>query len=93
MVTKLTVAHCIMAYEAVYRIKPLLDQISEGLKSCNVLNAVQAFPELFLPLFVDTGGLSSEDVLAAVLVNTESDDPVIGHFKKYFGDCNGQGTQ
>ena len=37
MVTKLTVAHCIMAYEAVYRIKPLLEQISEGL---NIVGAL-----------------------------------------------------
>ena len=68
MSTKQTVAQDIMTYEALYRIKPLLDDFAKGLENCSVLKCVRVFPELFLPLFVYTGNLSA-DVLEAICEN------------------------
>ena len=35
-----------------------------GLKSCMVLRAIQDFPDLYLPLFVDTGEINLDDPIS-----------------------------
>ena len=60
-----------------------------------VLKAVQAFPELYLPLFVHTGDIKSRDVLEAVYVAetvTKLDYPVIVHMKHYIEKCDSKGN-
>ena len=64
MSTKQSVSHNIMTCEAIYRVKPLLEQIADGLKSCMVLRAIQDFPDLYLPLFVDTGEINLDDPIS-----------------------------
>ena len=51
---------------------PMLDQIAEGLKQAGVLRVMRLFPEIFAPLLIYSGVVSSEDVLQALDIDADS---------------------
>ena len=72
--TKASVAQSILLYEG---IKPLLDQLANGLQCCGVLKMMRNFPDLFIPFFVHTGDISCNDVCEAIC--SESTNVVVEH--------------
>ena len=71
--TKDSIAQDIMTYEGLYKVAPLLDQLADGLRSGGLLQSMQAYPQLFAPLFINTGELTVDDVLQALYVEEETE--------------------
>ena len=84
MSTKDAVAQQVLTNEALYRISPMLDQITDGLKHCTILKMLRALPEVCLPLLTYNGVLSAEDVLHALCVDDTSVDEVAFKFLQRF---------
>ena len=91
--TKSTVAQNVFTHEALYRLSPLLDQMAEGLKKNGLLRAIRIFPNLYAPLFIYTGCLSSEEVQAALYVDDdyEMDKETMAHLRHYIQECDEAG--
>ena len=58
-----SIAQSILLYEGLYRFKSLLDHMAIGLKACNILKCMQSFPTLYIPLFMHTGDVNSDDAI------------------------------
>ena len=89
MQSKESIAQNILAYYALFRLTPLLDQLVMGLKKSGILRAVQTFPSLYASLFMYTGEVTVDDVLEAVYVDEsetekEPEDDVTLAFLKRF---------
>ena len=62
-----------MTYEGLYKVAPLLDQLADGLRSGGLLQSMQSYPQLFAPLFINTGEITVDDVLQALYVDEETE--------------------
>lgn len=97
MHSKDSVAQNVLTHEALYRITPLLDQISQGLKKGGILRCIQMFPYEYAPLLVYTGELSATDVLEAIYVDDEEtevqegDNITLAFLRRFVHDCDGDG--
>ena len=97
MHSKDSVAQNVLTHEALYRITPLLDQISHGLRKGDMLRPIQCFPHLYAPLLIYTGELSTADVLEAIYVDeleTEvlpGDSITLAFLRRYVQDCDEDG--
>lgn len=86
-----------MQYEAIDKVERVLSQFRQGLSSTKVLQAMQAFPELFFKLFVYSGEPSADDVLKAIFVDEEEtvqqegDSLILAWTQQYVKECDGQG--
>ena len=58
-----------MTYVGLYKVAPLLDQLADGLRSVGLLQSMQSYPQLFAPLFINTGEITVDDVLQALYVD------------------------
>ena len=63
MTTRHSVVQDIILHEVIAKRQKMLDQLAEGLNGLGLLSLIRAFPEVFLPLFVSTGDISSADVI------------------------------
>ena len=73
----------IISFEAVYKMSKLMDQFCDGLRSTRILNAVRAFPELFIQLLTYTGDVSSESVLEALSVDRDSPTELFEFLRRF----------
>jgi hypothetical protein len=73
MSTKDVIAQHIFVYDALYRRSSLLDQFQQGLKHMGVLEVIEVFPEEMSKLFTYTGEITTEEVLEAVYMETETE--------------------
>ena len=48
-------------------------QLADGLRSGGLLQSMQVYPQLFAPLFINTGELTVDDVLQALYVEVETE--------------------
>ena len=77
-------------FDGIYRIKPVLDHLSTGLKACGILKVMKSFPELFLSLFVHTGEISNDDVCEALY--SEDSGCVLDHLNRFVRELDKEGT-
>ena len=62
MDTVSAICHSILYYEALQKRKVLFDALVTGLQAFNLITALQAFPDLFQPLFVASPPCTPEEV-------------------------------
>ena len=93
--------HCgpkFTTHAALYRITPLLEQISTGIKKNGLLRAIQSFPDIYAPLFVYVGEVSVEDVLNAVYIDFEitvlspEDERTLSLLKRFITEADSEGN-
>ena len=86
-----------LTYGALYRITPLLQQISAGLKKNGLMRAIQNFPDLYAPLFIYIGEVSAEDVLNAIYIDSEittvgpQDEHTLSLLKRFITEADSEG--
>ena len=73
----------------------MLDQIAEGLEGLGVLRLLQAFPDLFRPLFVSDGKVTAA-TLKAIIKKPKKMTPdnfvAWQYLMKFVDELNGEGT-
>jgi len=93
-----TVAQNLLMHAALYRITPLLQQISAGLKSNGLLRAIESFPDVYAPLFVYMGEVSVKDVLKAIYIDFElttvgpQDEHTLSLLKCFIAEADSEGN-
>ena len=55
--------HTILVYDVLHKRKPFLDSLSEGLEVFGIQTLIKLFPEIMKPLFVNSGDITSVDVI------------------------------
>lgn len=73
-----SVAQNVLTHEALYRITPLLDQISAGLMKGDMMCSIQCFPHVYAALLIYTGELSTADILEAIYVDEQETEFQLG---------------
>jgi hypothetical protein len=64
-----------MIFNELVKVKPLMDQLCEGLQNLGVLSLIQAFPKPFYPLFVAPQNLTAEMVTRIINVSISEASP------------------
>lgn len=77
--------------DALYRRKPVLDSLAEGLKACGILKLMRNFPNCFVSLFVSTGELSNEEVCEALYSEPETQDIAFQYLKSFVRSLDKEG--
>lgn len=91
-------AQNLLTHAALYRITPLLQQISAGLKNNGLLRTIESFPDVYAPLFVYMGEVSVEDVLNAVYIDFElttvgpQDEHTLPLLKRLIAEADSEGN-
>ena len=81
----------VVAFEAVYKLAKLLDELCEGLKHFRVLRTMRTFPNLFVHLFTYTASVTSADVLGAICVPQGADESVTEFMTSFINDLDENG--
>ena len=85
------VSNSLMVHEALYKISKLLDELQVGLKDIEILDVIQAFPELFLKLFTFNGFIANADVLQALCIQDEDEGELVLFLYCYIEELTKQG--
>ena len=63
--------------------------MASGLKECGILQSIQAFPSLYIPMFMHTGDMSSSEVLKAITFTEDSEsEMVLAHLNRFIMESN-----
>lgn len=92
MANKDSVAQSVMQHEGLFKISALLDQFKEGLRSANMENLIESYPNEFAPLFVLSGEIRATDVIYALYMGNDRIDSVsMGLLQQYISSLSQQG--
>lgn len=62
MELKASISEGIYTYDVLQKRKPFLDQIMEGIQEFQLAKCIKMFPDIFEPLFVNSGKCEAKDV-------------------------------
>ena len=63
--------------------------MASGLKECGILQSIQAFPSLYILMFMHTGDMSSSEVLKAITFTEDSEsEMVLAHLNRFIMESN-----